>query len=127
MGCNSSKLPTTVQVQGKVTWQGKPLPAGSVAFNPVVLSQDKPSRPAIGDLSAEGVYRLSSFRPNDGVIPGEYRVTIDSCSSRPGLEDPNKPLISRIPRHYADPDKSGLRFAVPPDARGPLTYDIDLK
>lgn len=127
VGCNSSKLPATVQIQGKVTWQGKPLSAGSVAFNPVALSTDKPSRPAVGDLSADGVYRLSSFRPNDGVMPGEYHVTVDSCSSRPTAEDPNSPLISRIPRHYADPEKSGLTFLVPADAHGPLTYDIDLK
>jgi hypothetical protein len=125
-GCGSSQLPARVPVQGKVTWKGQPLGSGSVVFSPATSAGPEANRPATAELAADGVYRLSSFRPNDGVMPGEYRVTVVSYSSPPDPEH-GKPPVSRIPARYGDPVQSGLSFTVPPGARGPLVFDIDIK
>ena len=125
-GCGSPNLPKTVPVCGKVTWQGKPLASGSVVFNPAAVAASGPSRAATAELASDGTYRLSSFRPDDGVMPGEYRVTIVSFSSPPNPEQ-GKTGVWRIPTRYGDPEKSGLSFTIPSEARGPFTYDIDLK
>ena len=127
-GCDSSKLPTRVPVQGRVTYQGQPLPAGIVGFTPIDAGLESPNRPAIAEIGRDGFYRVSSFRPGDGLVPGEYRVTVESYVSRPrGIEDRNAPTVSRIPLRYADVAKSALRFTVPADAHQPLTNAIDLK
>lgn len=132
IGCNRSSRPKTVPVQGKVTWQGKPLPNGMVGFEPVQAAEGV-NRPASGTVGPDGVYHVSSYRPNDGLVPGEYLVTVQSY-----VGDAKKDVlmestttapmpVSRIPERYTNPAKSGLKFTVPTDARGPLTYDIDLK
>jgi hypothetical protein len=126
-GCGS-KLPRTVSVQGKVIWQGRPLTDGVVFFNPARSGDGQETRPARGDLGPDGMYHLSSFRPNDGAMPGEYRVTVESLISRPNAEQlVVKPAVWRIPSRYGDPTKSGLSFTVPSDARGSLVFDIDIK
>jgi hypothetical protein len=126
LGCGRSRMPT-VPVEGKVTWQGQPLTQGTVVFNPIMIGEGLPNRPAIGVLGPDGVYRLASFRPGDGALPGEYRVTVRSVIRKASLEIPDKPAPSRIPTRYGDPQQSGLRFTVPADARGPLVFDIDIK
>jgi len=128
-GCRSAKLPRTLPVQGKVTWRGQPLSQGMVAFSPARLGEaGQPSRPAMGKIGPDGTYRLSSFRENDGAMPGEYRVTVVSYyASEPGPDDSFKPAVSRIPIRYGDPEKSGLNFTVPSDARGPVVYNIDVQ
>jgi hypothetical protein len=126
-GCGSPKYPRTVSISGKVTWQGKPLTAGSVAFIPANAGGSQPSRSAGGEIGPDGVYRLSSFRSGDGVMPGQYRVTVESYISQPTHAESDKPYVWRIPRHYGKPAESGLTFIIPADASGHLVFDIDLK
>jgi hypothetical protein len=121
-GCGSNS-PKTLEVSGKVTWQGQPLPDGAIAFTPV----NGPSRPAVGKIGADGAYRLSSFRPGDGAMPGEYRVTVESYTSWPTRTEPEKPYVCRIPERYGKPAQSGLSFTIPADAGGRLVFDVDLK
>jgi hypothetical protein len=122
-GCKQSQFPKTVSVQGKITYQGKPVPSGTVGFVPV----DDENRPASGEIAADGTYRVSSFRKKDGVMPGEYKVTIQSFSSLPTVDNPQRPTVSRIPMSYTKVAETSLKFTVPADAGGSLTYDIDLK
>jgi hypothetical protein len=123
-GCGS-QVPT-VPLQGKVTWQGKPLTDGTVTFSPVKVAAGLPNRPASGELGPDGVYRLSSFRRGDGLLPGEYRVTVRSLLQWPN-PDSDRPAVWRIPERYGDPARSGLRFTMPAGARAPLTFDIDIQ
>src|SRR5262249_9934025 len=68
VGCGSD----TVKVRGPVTLDGKPLPMGTaVTFVPV----DK-GRSATGATQADGSFRLTTFKPEDGALPGEYKVTV---------------------------------------------------
>ena len=125
-GCGRSRLPT-VRVEGKVTWQGKPLTDGTVQFQPVKLAEGMPQRPGLAELGPDGVYHVSSFAPGDGLLPGDYQVTVYSYTSRPSQEHIERPYVWRIPQRYGDASRSGLKFTVPPDAKGPLTYDIEIE
>jgi len=124
-GCGES-LPPTVSVEGKVTWQGKPLTDGTVMFHPVAIPEGSPRRPATCELGPDGTYRLSTFRRQDGVVPGRYAVVIHSYTSQPTLENPDAPWIWRIPERYGDPERSGFEVTIPDDAAGTLRFDFDL-
>jgi hypothetical protein len=125
-GCGT-RLPT-VPLSGKVTWQGQPLGNGKVTFTPIKLADESlPKRPAIAELGPDGVYHVASFRENDGLVPGEYSVTVHSYKSVTSLETPNVPTVWRIPERYGDPSTSGLKFTVPANASRGLVFDIGLK
>jgi len=88
-GCGSSTYP----VEGKVlTPDGQPvkeLEGGTIVFESVdakVSSQ--------GSIGADGSFRLSTFKPNDGAPPGKYRALITAAPVM-DLDNPPKPVIDR--------------------------------
>jgi RNA polymerase sigma factor (sigma-70 family) len=80
-------------VQGNVTFEGKPLPAGTVSFAARGKAFTAP-------LQADGSYALK------GVPPGNYRVVIETDSARPRPKDKGAGNAGAcyvpIPRIYAD-------------------------
>jgi len=60
-----------VPLRGKVTFKedGSPLTRGQVCFATDTFS-------ARGTLSADGTYRVTSVKANDGIPPGLYKVYI---------------------------------------------------
>jgi len=71
-GCNSQMG----DVHGKITYQGKPVPVGSVLFVPKVpKEQFEAGKPASGAPNAAGEFQLSTFRQNDGALVGPHTVT----------------------------------------------------
>lgn len=77
-GCGGPSRPETVPVSGRVTYQGKPVPMGQIMFYP------DQGRPAVGTIDADGHYRLRTFAPDNGAIPGHYRVTIQAMRTTGG-------------------------------------------
>jgi len=73
VGCSDSGLNP---VHGTVTFEGKPLPTGSVRFYPAAGG-----RPAVGQIQPDGTYRLATVEPGDGAKPGRYRVAIEAIDS----------------------------------------------
>ena len=72
VGCgDSSGLPPRYAVTGKVTYNGAPVPKGTVTFEPA--SPD--GRHASGAIT-DGTYSLSTLGDNDGAMPGDYKVVI---------------------------------------------------
>ena len=71
-GCSGVKRPTLVRVSGTVTVNGKPVEGATVVFTPM----EGGARNAEGITDASGVYQLTTFEPNDGVILGKHAVTI---------------------------------------------------
>jgi hypothetical protein len=69
-GC-SSKTPSG-QISGTVTFKGSPVPAGEVTFTPDVTIANGQVRQYV---IKEGKYD-SSANPDDGLLPGRYRVRI---------------------------------------------------
>ncbi len=128
-GCGSSH-PPTVRVSGRITYEGKPLEAGEVAFQPTLAPDGALLRPAVGPIGPDGTYVLSTFAHGDGIVPGEYAVVVTSYLGDPLVEelDPSPPpRPSRIPLKYASPATSGLQATIPANARGRLTFDFDLE
>lgn len=109
-GCGP-KLPKTVPVSGTVTYNGKPLEKATVSFAP----QDPAIRPADGKTDASGNFKISTFNPADGVMPGQYKITVwmgeDESS---GAEKQTKAVKSKspIPEKYAKPQTSGFEETI---------------
>jgi hypothetical protein len=136
VGCSSeSANPKTFPATGKVTLNGSPLEGATVNFYPM---EGKGS--SIGTTDAEGNYSLTTFRSNDGALPGQYKVTItkytsppkaasapetgslasgelDVATYAPPSDNPvatatNTGPENLVPAKYANADSSGLRGMV---------------
>jgi hypothetical protein len=71
LGCGGKGKP--VKVQGVVTLDGKPVPGATVVFVP----EEGSGRPASGRTEADGTFRLTTYRTDDGALPGQYKVTVN--------------------------------------------------
>lgn len=72
--CNQDK-PKLVKVNGKITFNGQPLTAGSINFHPAstnTFTKDNPS----SILQEDGSFNMKTFPYGDGVSPGEYKITL---------------------------------------------------
>jgi hypothetical protein len=123
-------MPTLGKVQGKVTYQGKPLDGGRVLFTPVAGKGGESGQSASGEIDSNGTYEMTTFNTGDGAILGQHIVTV--VSSKKG-EMPQPDKYSQIkyvvpknvtPPKYATADKSPLRCTV---VEGKMTFDIELK
>jgi hypothetical protein len=124
-GCGgaSDSLPRQA-ISGKVTLDGKPLPSGSISFDP-----DDPGQPnpvSVGATIIDGVYSLPRA---EGPTPGIYRVSINAVSeSEPvtNREAPGAPPKKRpkdlIPAKYNA--KTTLKATV--TAGGSNSFDYEL-
>src|SRR5262249_47543041 len=122
LGCDSGG-PTMGRVSGTITYQGKPIPKGTVTF----VATDGKNPNATGTIQA-GSYRLQTDEPGDGAVVGEYKVAISDIdqdtfnTELPGM--PVKVPKSAIPKQYHNANTSGLTAKV---ERGSNTRDFDLK
>jgi len=123
LGCGSGDdLPRRYSVSGTVTYQGKPVPKGSVRF----LPNDPNGRAAGGDI-VDGSYSLTTQDPGDGAIPGQYKVTISATDvnvSKDVASAKSKGMMisqdqiakakrtQLIPSKYLTPETSGLTAEV---------------
>jgi hemoglobin len=118
-------------VSGKVTFKGKPLPAGNVGFHP----KDGKGGTVIGPIHKDGTYSVSRL------LVGEYVVTVETESVKkravpkpPQGAEPAKggepakgaepANYVAIPNKYADAKTSGLTYKA---VKGEQTFDIDLQ
>lgn len=127
VGCGSRPA----SVSGKVTFDGRPLPSGTVLFH------GPDGRVAHALITAEGKYVIE-----DAPI-GKVRISVESHGAAPaGLpssgrnapatppelaprpEDPRDSKAVSIPTRYLDPEKSGLGYEVRP---GGQTHNIELR
>jgi hypothetical protein len=79
-------------VTGAVTLDGKPFAAGKVMFAPVAQGDSaKAGKPAMGQLSPEGTYELSTYGSSDGAIVGNHWITVIQTviPNNPPGSDPN--------------------------------------
>jgi hypothetical protein len=128
VGCGE-RLPETVPVAGKVSWQDGPLTDGTVVFHPHHIEAGRPKRPATGKLQADGSFVLTTFRHADGAVPGDYRVTIHSYASDPAASDDDErpgDYRWRIPERYGDPSRSGLVASVDATTVKPQSFAFEL-
>jgi hypothetical protein len=112
MGCSDSGLPL-VPVSGKVTFAGGPPPKpGSITFVPIAVAEGLPNRPGTANFDVSGKFRVTSFKPNDGLVPGTYQANLDCWMRDPYAHDPTTfERFNHVPRDYQPPP-----VTVDPDA-----------
>jgi hypothetical protein len=131
----------TTPVEGVITLEGAPLPGATVLFVPDGTGK---GRPASGFTSPEGVFRLTTFQPDDGALPGSYRVVVRKTAAArdPGTAEQSAQeralakygdkALARgkkpaMPGRYASFDTTPLRCTVPATGRVTLTLHQDGK
>jgi hypothetical protein len=122
-----------VDLTARVTLDGKPLEGASVAL---YGTGEIRNRPAAGTTNADGIVTFTTFQPDDGVLPGDYKVVVIKSPKsveeematydRSNPEDVKRMLAretggnvsftpSVLPRSYLNPETSPLVCKVPPD------------
>ncbi|MFL5241017.1 MAG: hypothetical protein ACJ8FY_02830 [Gemmataceae bacterium] len=96
VGCGKGNL---TKVEGIVTLDGKPMPGATVSFVPV----SKDGKPAFGRTDNDGTFRLTTFRTDDGAMPGEYQVVVV-------LDEGNEKMAGRDPHTITDEEKRSMRM-----------------
>jgi hypothetical protein len=120
-GSGCKQTPRVVPVAGKVLYNGKPLPFGSVMFQP------DQGQAAVGDIQADGSFKLSSYGPDDGAVPGKHKVSV-SCyeGHRPGKASGDSLGKLLIPLKYTRFGSSGLTAEVK-DVSGDQAQEVVLE
>lgn len=131
LGCSDSGLRS---VRGTVTFDGKPIPTGSVRFFPL-----EGGRPAIGQIQSDGSYQLSTMQPGDGAKLGQYQVAIEAIESAATGPAPssldeemqlggtgNTSVTYLLPLEYSSHKSSGLT-AVVEDRENTIDFDLTPK
>jgi len=126
----------TIPLRGTVTLDGRPLANASVSF----LAQDPRGRDALGSTDADGVFRLSTFEPGDGALPGRYKVVVQPAAASavnvvaatpgeildaPRAGGPSAPSPVTLPPRYSRPDQTILEQEVP--ASGEVVFALESK
>ena len=115
--CGGSDRPKTIPIGGRVTIDGKaPGDAGKIFFTPTEAADGYSKRPASGSFDAEGNYRVMSWAPDDGLVPGHYTVSVNPAY-------PNKTAIAA---KYQQSTTSGLEVDVPLDQKK-IEFNIELR
>jgi hypothetical protein len=112
-GCGSGHAKTH-RAGGKVIFRdGSPMPGGKIEFSPIgeVKSESGklPPNPA-AVIDKDGTFRLTTYKPFDGALPGRYRVIVQELRYEAKFgQPPSKPTID--PK-YTDYDTSGLQAEI---------------
>jgi hypothetical protein len=126
----------TVAVRGLVTLEGTPVSGATVLFMPD--GQDG-GRPASGFTLSDGRFLLTTYKSNDGAMPGNYRVLIKKTEASKDPEEANRSALDRakakfeeessqklkkstLPEVYANFDTTPLRCTVP--VSGVVTLEL---
>jgi hypothetical protein len=120
-GCEKSG-PKMVTVEGKVSYQGKPVPRGYVSFYPDKNKGNQSMEVPNGPIE-DGNYHVKT-RVHEGMTPGWYNVAVSAAEQI----DPKNPYFTKwlVPDKYADSKRSKLQIEVvenPP----PSHYDINIE
>jgi hypothetical protein len=113
------------RVEGRVLLDGVPLGGATVIFIPRTAD----GRRAQGETDREGHFVLTTFQADDGVLPGDYKITVtlpsqsrdrpaDEHDVLPGLQLWHPPL----PAVYGDEDKTPLQSTIP--AHGQILLEV---
>ena len=126
----SRQWPARVPAGGTVTFEGQPVDGATVVF---VTQNGGRFYNAIGVTDSAGRFRLQTFRPQDGPVPGSHRVQIEKLSytEKPlavpapdGLPASTRVEQSHLPAKYRSPQPSGLTAEV--TAKGPNEFTFEI-
>jgi hypothetical protein len=127
LGCgDDSGLPTRYKVSGTVKYKGELVPKASIVFEPT--NPPMPQGRVANGFVENGSYSLTTATPNDGALPGEYKVIIlssdldvaDLAKKQGGLLHQGdeahvkalKAAKNPLPQKYAQSDKTPEKATV---------------
>jgi hypothetical protein len=81
-GCGPGNGLNLARVRGKVTYKGEPVKNGTVFFMP---DEQKGTigPPAVGSITSDGSYIMSTESAGDGVIVGSHKIGITGLEEKP--------------------------------------------
>jgi hypothetical protein len=104
VGCAGRGKP--VKVEGVLTLDGKPLPGATVTFAPV-----GEGRAASGRSDSDGSFRLTTYRTDDGALPGEYKVVVVV------EKETEEGFVGRDPETFTNQEKLEARMTMSPKGK----------
>jgi hypothetical protein len=109
-GCGSGLHP----VEGKVVWKDGS-PAKELENGYVVFDLPEKQTSARGTIQGDGTFRLTTNKPNDGALAGDYKVLVVEIGRKP-LGGPDATAIApgAMDTKFSDPRTSGLTASVKP-------------
>ena len=135
VGCGGGTSP--VPVQGIVLRDGQPFAGAMIRL----VSDDPKVRPAHAFTRPDGRFSLETYKPDDGAIPGEYKVVItyieptydlpptatqeETMRAMEAAAKKRKQPLLILPETYTDPTKTKLRLKVPPE--GEVKFEVFTK
>jgi hypothetical protein len=134
-GCSGGpKIPQTVSVSGKITYQDKPLAGAEVGFISSTGGEDL--LPARGVTNDAGEFTLTTyFDPQHelkGAIPGEFVVTVSKSETMDEEKmreqfatNPTMEFKKLVPAKYTNAKESPLKATV--KAEGPNNFEFKLE
>jgi hypothetical protein len=122
-GCGESAV-ETVPVRGRITLGGGDWPAeGLVVFAPKQPAEGYPARSGQATFGRDGRFVASTFRPDDGLVPGTYLVNLRCFES--AANDITRG-INHVPSKYQRGDESGWEVVVPADDEQTVIVERDV-
>jgi hypothetical protein len=127
-GCSSTNK--LIDVEGVVLLDNEPVAEATVLFIP----DGGTGQPAHGMTDENGKFQLTTFKDNDGALPGSYKVTVTKSvpPPQPPEADPGdsksavahfkaikeqKKVKSPLPTIYANAQTTPFRYTVPVDGK----------
>jgi hypothetical protein len=98
LGCSGNGL-NLAKVRGKVTYKGQPVKNGTVMFMPDE-SKGTIGPPAVGTITSDGSYVMSTESAGDGVIVGSHKVGITGVEEKPVSDGAAAPTPESDPQGY---------------------------
>lgn len=121
-GCGKAPVPL-YPVSGKIMYEGKPLPKGTVCFIPDSTKGNLHPQFGISTIAPDGTYTAKTYT-NEGVQPGWYRVKVLATENEP-QPSPNWVPIWIVPEKYTTAE-TPLEVEVVPEP-APGAYDFTLE
>jgi hypothetical protein len=112
LGASCSGRKAVYPVTGKVLFEGRPAAGAVVQFHALDKAEKDPVAP-LGEVGADGAFRLTTYAHEDGAPAGRYAVTVSWGVPSKGGDGMDRLLV---PTRYLSPDTSKLTAEVPTQA-----------
>jgi len=98
-GCSAGNGLNLAKVRGKVTYKGAPVKNGTVMFMPDE-SKGTVGPPAVGTITSDGSFIMSTETAGDGVIVGSHKLGITGVEEKPVSGETAAPTPESDPQAY---------------------------
>jgi hypothetical protein len=120
-GCGGGKgEPAPTPVSGTLTVKGRPAAGATIVFHPKSGAGPKAS----AQTAANGEFRLTTNRADDGAVPGVYAVTVVWPDTARSLGDGTDDGADRLGGRYRDPANPLTTVTVAPGQTGPVALTV---